>query len=82
MKKHLRVFISHITNRIHCGYSDSVNGDVEPRSDNKTNVTFDAIWAVAHHAINYGAPLKIAVGDEAYEITVKKIRHTSVRDQQ
>tara|TARA_R110000824_G_scaffold349405_1_gene536290 strand:+ start:727 stop:948 length:222 start_codon:yes stop_codon:yes gene_type:complete len=44
---------------------------------NKTNVTMDAICAVAEHGLKFGEPIVVSDGDgnDIYKITVEKLNN-------
>ena len=69
----IRVMNSPLTNAIFAG---QVNTKTHMWKPNKSDVTLDALVAVAHHVSNFGKPVTITLEDGTveFEITVKDYR--------
>ena len=67
----LKVAISPLTGDIYAG--SVIKGSLWGK--NKTNVTMDAICAVAEHGLKFGEPIIVSDGDGngIYKITVEKL---------
>ena len=69
----IRIARSHLTNKIYAG---KVNTKTHMWKPNKSDVTLDALVAVAEHVSKFGKPVVISLedGTPEFEITVKDFR--------
>lgn len=78
MNKQLHVAVSPLSNNIYAGH---VLKDGQTWAANQTDVTTEALVAVAQHALTFGRPVVInANGKPKYEITVRDLSDSATGD--